>query len=303
MAELSKKEIELLEKQNQEVINDAQAKLDSIQKNHEGTLLAINIDKVELQKIDGEIIAKKSQLTELNKAITELKEEGSQLEEFVFAGRQEIDTLNTKKTELQNDIAEAINQTENTILDAIQKNQIEFEISQEKLKIITEKVNDKNNQLNILGNEASDLETNLSTNKITLFELNTFIAEKEEYLRELDSLIKFQEEELATFKNKANTEIGTLETQKFDLQIAIDLLNAKYEKLTDTLSKEKEKYNLLVTDISKLTTQLLEAQTKQKTIEKSVSAIRAHERYVNAREDHVRGVYSELNIEYKEFVA
>ena len=303
MAELSKKEIELLEKQKQEVINDAQAKLDSIQKNHEGTLLAINIDKVELQKIDGEIIAKKSQLTELNKAITELKEEGSQLEEFVFAGRQEIDTLNTKKTELQNDIAEAINQTENTILDAIQKNQIEFEISQEKLNLITEKVNDKNNQLNILGNEASDLETNLSTNKITLFELNTFIAEKEEYLRELDSLIKFQEEELATFKNKANTEIGTLETQKFDLQIAIDLLNAKYEKLTDTLSKEKEKYNLLVTDISKLTTQLLEAQTKQKTIEKSVSAIRAHERYVNAREDHVRGVYSELNIEYKEFVA
>lgn len=295
------KDTESVRVEQEAIVAEAQAKLDTITKNHDSILVAIDIDKAQH-------LALKKEITQLNDNLVTYENSVSIEEQHLSNLKKDIEKAEKELSYFEQNVAAA-----KVNLEAVKKEQEKtaadstVEIQSEKAKadknlsdlkeqadILTESVQKLEKKATLLEEEVSLKLAEVKNLEAVVINLNKEVLGKKEAVDELTQKELGIEKDIALKTEKAETKI-TVSTRK------IEELETKAVFLAEEIKLLEVKKLQVESDVNKITTTFDTVKAELVKAEKDLVGIRQYERHVSAREDHLRGAASELGVEYKEY--
>lgn len=299
----NKDQNEKLREEQEAIVAEAQAQLDIIKKNHEGILVAIELDKEHSTLLKKSIKEQRELLSNLINETEQAKVNAQAEKDKELVLRSQVDSLEQQKKTAKAEIDEVISKKESTILDAISDIEIRHAKAQEELDGVTSAIASAelhfdvfNEKMIFAKDELEDTEQKVASQKIKLSQLQIDITEKEQSYEAKVFEAEQKLEELSIKLVNVALEKDSLVKEIYDHR----LIKEEMVKYVDSLKKEKQLLGKEVAEL--LANKDLESQ-KLIELQQELIAIRKYDRYVSAKEDHLRGVASELGVEYKEYKA
>lgn len=299
----NKEQTEKLRKEQDAIVAEAQGKLDVIKKNHEGILVAIELDKEVSADLKKGIKNLESLHTVRNEELDLAEKRLADINQKIDVADNELTALVAEKVRIKKEIEDTIAQREAIILDAIAEIEIAKSKAQDELDGLTSAIASAevhfdvfNERVVAVKNKLEETESELVIKQGKLLQVKNSIIEEEDRFEELIVAKEGDLEELFD-------EVTRLTNQKESLDAEI----AKRGELSKHLATDIEEQIIVKNGIVKENSDLLLVKAKIQVelgeAKSELVAIRQYDRYVSAKEDHLRGVASELGVEYKEYKA